>query len=44
MVLQGLARGVADLFGPRRCFLAGLVKSPNRLRWLAHWVVNLLGP
>ena len=22
--------------GPIRCFLAGLVQSPNRLRWLAH--------
>jgi hypothetical protein len=27
---------VFNLLGPKRSFLAGLVKSPNRLRWLAH--------
>ena len=39
-VLQGLTHGVADLFGPRRCYWVGLFKSPNRLRWLAHRVAD----
>jgi hypothetical protein len=28
--------GIARLLGPKRNFLAGFVKSPNRWRWLAH--------
>jgi hypothetical protein len=27
---------IASLLVPKRSFLAGLIKSPNRLRWLAH--------
>jgi len=27
---------ITTLLGPKRRFLAGLVKSPNRWRWLAH--------
>ena len=33
--------GIADLLGPKRSVLGGLVKSPNRLRWLAHGVAKL---
>ena len=29
------------LLGPKRNFLAGFVKSPNRWRWLAHDAVDL---
>jgi hypothetical protein len=36
--------GVANLLGPKRSVIGGLVKSPNRLRWLAHvGNANLLG-
>jgi hypothetical protein len=27
---------IASLLVPKRSFLAGLVKSPNRWRWLAY--------
>jgi hypothetical protein len=29
------------MLGPKRNFLAGFVKLPNRLRWLAHGVADL---
>ena len=38
--IAGFTHGVADLFGPRRCYWGGLFKSPNRLRWLAHRVAD----
>jgi len=28
--------GITSLLVPKRSFLAGLIKSPNRWRWLAH--------
>ena len=28
--------GIINLLGPKRNVIGGLVKSPNRLRWLAH--------
>jgi len=28
--------GITNLLGPKRNVIGGLVKSPNRLRWLAH--------
>jgi hypothetical protein len=31
---------IAYLLVPKRSFLAGLIKSPNRWRWLAHrWFI-----
>jgi hypothetical protein len=32
--------GITSLLVPKRSFLAGLMKSPNRWRWLAHRQVN----
>jgi hypothetical protein len=32
--------GITSLLVPKRSFLAGLIKSPNRWRWLAHrWFI-----
>jgi hypothetical protein len=32
--------GIAHLLVPKRSVLAGLIKSPNRWRWLAHmWFI-----
>ena len=34
--------GMRTCYGPRRSVIGGLIKSPNRLRWLAHGVADLL--
>lgn len=34
--------GLRTCYGPRRSVIGGLIKSPNRLRWLAHGVADLL--
>lgn len=34
--------GIANLLGPKRSVIVGLVKLPNRLRWWAHGVDDLL--
>jgi len=34
--------GLRTCYGPRRSVIGGLIKSPNRLRWLAHGIADLL--
>jgi hypothetical protein len=37
---SGCTAGITSLLVPKRSFLAGLIKSPNRWRWLAHrWFI-----